>query len=129
MTTWIASRHTLEHETEAAGERSRGRAWQRQALAGTLEQTLQPRHSVCGGLPAWPRVPHDNRDAAAEPLREIIAVLRDPAITISDQVMRSLVQLTTHPASPLYGQYSTQARYRAFAIAAELRVPASSLAA
>lgn len=84
---------------------------------------------MCGGLPAWPRVPHDNRDAAAEPMREIIAVLRDPAITISDQVMRSLVQLTTHPASPLYGQYSTQARYRAFAIAAELRVPASSLAA
>ena len=84
---------------------------------------------MCGGRPAWPRVPHDNRDAAAEPLREIIAVLRDPAVTISDQVMRQVVQLTSDPASPLYGQYSTQARYRAFALAAELRVRANALAA
>jgi hypothetical protein len=84
---------------------------------------------VRGGLPAWPRIPHDNRDAAAEPLREIIALLRDPAITISDQIIRGVVQLTMHPASPLYGQYSTQARYRAFALAAELRVRANSLAA
>ena len=129
MATWITSRQKLEHEAGTAGERPRARLSERQRLAGTLEQTLQPRHSVSGGRPDWPRVPHDNRDAAAEPLREIIAFLRDPSTIVSDQVFRRLVGLTTHPASPLYAQYSTQARFRAFALAAELRAGANSLAA
>ena len=129
MATWITSRHILEHEAEKVGDRSRTRRRQRQRLAGTLEMTLQPRHSVRRRLPDWPRIPHDNRDAAAEPLRQIIAVLRDPSTIISDQVFRRLVELTTHPASPLYGQYSTQARFRAFALAAELRAGANSVAA
>lgn len=129
MATWITPRHILEHEAETAGDRSQACRRQRQRLAGTLELTLQPRHSLHRGLPDSPRIPHDNRDAAAEPLRQIIALLRDPSTIISDHVFRRVVELTTHPASPLYGQYSTQARFRAFALAAELRVGANSLAA
>jgi hypothetical protein len=119
----------LEHEAERVGERRQARLRQRRRLAGTLETTLQPRYSARGGQLRWPRIPHDNRDAAAEPLREIIALLRDPAIAIPDQIFRRIVELTTHPAAPLYGQYTTQARFRAFALAAELRVRAHSLAA
>jgi hypothetical protein len=85
--------------------------------------TLQPRYAVRHGLRSRPRIPHDNRDAAAAPVREIISLLRDPSVCIPDDVMRRVMALTTHPASPLYGQYSTQARFAAFAVAAELKKP------
>ena len=90
-------------------------------LAGTLEMTLEPRYAARRGSRIWPRIPHDNRDAAAVPVREIISLLRDPSISIPDHLWRRVVALTTHPASPLYGQYSAQARLAAFAVAADLR--------
>jgi hypothetical protein len=90
-------------------------------LAGTLEMTLEPRLATRRGLRIWPRIPHDNRDAAAVPVREIVSLLRDPSISVPDDIWRRVVALTTHPASPLYGQYSTQARLAAFAVAADLR--------
>ena len=83
--------------------------------------TLEPRYAARRGLRNWPRVAHDNRDAAAAPVREIISLLRDPSISIPDDVFRRAVALVTHPASPLYGQYSTQARFAAFAVLADLR--------
>ena len=83
--------------------------------------TLEPRYATRRGLRIWPRIPHDNRDAAAVPVHEIVSLLRDPSISIPDDIWRRVVALTTHPASPLYGQYSNQARLAAFAVAADLR--------
>ena len=124
MATRTTSRHVLEQQatrrTIARQRVSRGRRY----LAGTLEMTLQPRYAARRGLRSWPRVPHDNRDAAAAPVREIISLLRNPSVSIPDDVLRRVMALTTHPASPLYGQYSTQARFAAFALAADLRTRA-----
>jgi hypothetical protein len=60
------------------------------------------------------------------PLREIIA-LRDPSTIVSDQVFDA--SWNSRRTRRRLGQYSTQARFRAFALAAELRAGASSLAA
>lgn len=117
--TYVLERQTARQTTLPARV-SRGR----QDLAGALEMTLQPRHAVRRGLRSWPRIPHDNRDAAAGPVQELVSLLRNPSVSIPEDVLRRVMALTTHPASPLYGQYSTQARFAAFAVAAELRTRA-----
>ena len=121
MATRTESRRVLARQVPKSATARQRVSRRRQSLAGTLEMTLEPRYAVRRGLRSWPRVPHDNRDAAAGPVREIISLLRDPSVSIPDDVFRRIVALTTHPASPLYGQYSIQARYAAFAVAAELR--------
>lgn len=125
MATQVAFRQVLGQRARRADARQRASRG-RQRLAGTLETTLQPRFAARSELRSAQRVPHDNRDAAATPVWEIILLLRNPAVSISDAVLRRITGLTTHPASPLYGQYSTQARYAAFALAAELRTRAAA---
>ena len=122
--THTASTYVLERQTARQTTLPARVSRRRRNLAGTLEMTLEPRYAVRRGLRNWPRIPHDNRDAAAGPVREIISLLRDPSVSIPDDVLRRVTALTTHPASPLYGQYSTQARFAAFAMAAELRMRA-----
>jgi hypothetical protein len=129
MATWTAPTYVLERQAARQTIARKRVSHRRRSLAGTLEMTLQPKYAVRRGLRSWPRIPHDNRDAAAEPLKEIISLLRDPSVTIPDHVLRRVMTLATHPASPLYGQYSTRARFAAFALAAELRARADSLAA
>ena len=124
MATRTTSRSVLEQRAPHTATPRKHVSRRRRHLAGTLEMTLEPRYAARRGLRSWPRVPHDNRDAAAAPVREIVALLRNPAVSVPDEVFRRLVRLTTHPASPLYGQYSTQARHAAFALAAELRTHA-----
>jgi hypothetical protein len=120
MATQVASRRVLERQATRRADARQRLARERRTMADTLETTLQPRCVPGSG----PRVPHDNRDAAATPVREIILLLRNPAASISREALRRIAALTTHPASPLYGQYSAQARYAAFAIAADLRTSA-----
>jgi hypothetical protein len=124
MATRTASRHVLEQQATRRTIARQRVSRRRRSLAGTLEMTLQPRDAVRRGLRNWPRIPHDNGDAAAAPVREIISLLRNPSVSIPDDVLRRVTALTTHPASPLYGQYSTQARYAAFALASDLRARA-----
>jgi hypothetical protein len=124
MATRTAPRHVLEQQATRHTIPRQRASRKRRNLAGTLEMTLQPRYAVRRGLRSWPRIPHDNRDAAAAPVQEIISLLRDPSVSIPDDVLRRVMALATHPASPLYGQYSTQARLAAFALVAELRTRA-----
>jgi hypothetical protein len=103
---------TIVHERVSRGRRN---------LAGTLEMTLEPRVAVRRGLRSWPRVPRANRAAVAEPLAEIVALLRDPAVAISADASRRILKLATHPTSPVYGQYPNRAGFAVWSLLAELR--------
>jgi hypothetical protein len=103
---------TIVHERVSRGRRN---------LAATLEMTLEPRVAVRRGLRSWPRVPRANRAAVAEPLAEIAALLRDPAVAISADASRRILALATHPTSPVHGQYPNRAGFAVWSLLAELR--------
>jgi len=96
---------------------SRGR-W---SLAGTLEISLEtaltPRHA----MNYWPRIPYPNRVAVAEPMREIVSMLRNPGVEIAEQALPRILELASHPASPAFGSHPIEARYAAYALLDELR--------
>jgi hypothetical protein len=100
---------------------SRGR-W---SLAGTLEISLEtavtPRHA----MDYWPRIPYPNRVAVAEPMQEIVAMLRDPDVEIDEEALPRILELASHPASPAFGSHPIEARFAAFALLDELRSQAN----
>ena len=59
--------------------------------------------------------------AIAEPMQEIVSLLRDPDIEIPDEALGALLALATHPASPAFGPYPIQARFAAHSLLDDLR--------
>jgi hypothetical protein len=86
-----------------------------------LESELDPRQPLRHGLRLWTRIPAANRGAVAEPLRHIVALLRDPAVTISDRTLRNVLAFVTEPRSPAYGDYPNQAGFAAHSLVEEIR--------
>jgi hypothetical protein len=93
----------------------------RRSLAVTLEAALDPGHAIRWGVRTWPRIPRANRIAVAEPLREVAALLRDPAAEIPESALLRVMAFASHPKSPVYGRYPTQAGFAAHALADEVR--------
>ena len=91
----------------------------RRSLAAVVEGVLDPRYPQRHGLRPWPRIPHANRAAVVEPLERIVALLREPAITIPDRTLRRIMAFVTDPASPGYSQYPNQAGFAAYALLEE----------
>ena len=93
----------------------------RWSLAGTLEVSLEtaltPRHA----MDYWPRIPYPNRVAVAEPMQEIVSMLRDPAVEIAEEDLPRILELASHPASPAFGSHPIEARFAACALLDELR--------
>jgi hypothetical protein len=118
MTARIAPHHVLN--PRGLSEALRGAGSARSALAVTLELTLDPRRAARRGLPFWPRIPRANREAIAEPLRQIVGVLRDSRIAIPDGALARIRALATNPTSPAYGHYPNRARFAAWSLADEL---------
>ena len=96
----------------------------RHKLAAILESELDPRYPLRHGLRSWARIPSANRSAVGEPLLQIVMLLRDPAITISERTLRRVLAFVTDPASPVYGDYPTQAGFAAHALADDVRARA-----
>ena len=99
----------------------RGVSRRRWNLAGTLEITLEPALAPRHSLGYWPRIPYANRVAIAEPMQEIVALLRDPDIEIPDEALDRALALATHPASPAFGPHPIQARFAAHSLLDDLR--------
>ena len=120
MATWIAApRPPLLRRSRAAPRRAVSR--RRWNLAATLEILLDPAHAPGPRLNYWPRLPSANRAALAEPVQEIVAVLRDPGCEVVEADLERILSLATHPASPAYGRYPTQARFAAYSLAEDIR--------
>ena len=96
----------------------------RHKLAGILESELDPRYPLRHGLRSWARIPSANRAAVSEPVLQIVTLLRDPAITVSERTLRRVLAFVTDPASPVYGSYPTQAGFAAHALADDVRAQA-----
>jgi hypothetical protein len=92
----------------------------RRSLAGTIEISLEPSVTQRHTLNYWPRIPHANRTALAEPMQEIAVLLRDPEMTFTDDTLARILALATHPASPAFGPYPIQARFAAYSLLDEL---------
>jgi hypothetical protein len=101
----------------------------RRSVAAALEITLEPRLAQRRGLRSWPRIPRANRAVATEPLLEILALLRDPAITLPDDAVRCVLTLAICPTSALYGPYPNQALFAAHSLVNQLRARADGVAA
>jgi hypothetical protein len=126
MATWIA-----EPGREFSGCRAQTvsrpiSSRRRRTLAGTLEVLLAPAVAPRFTQEYWPRIPYANRVALAEPMQEIVAMLRDPAIVIADDALPRILAIATHPASPAFGSHPTQAQVTAYALLDELRTAADS---
>jgi hypothetical protein len=93
----------------------------RRSLAATLEVALEPEHVVRVGLRTWPRMPRANREAVAEPLREIASLLRDSEVVVPDRVLPEIMAFASHPSSPAFGRSPVRAGFLAHALADELR--------
>ena len=93
----------------------------RRNVAGVLDLTLQPAIAMRRGLRGGPRIPRANRTAVAEPLAEIVALLRDPEAAVSDDAARRVFALATNPTSALYGPYPNRAGFVVWSLLAELR--------
>lgn len=121
-------RYSLTHELPGRKARGPARApvsRSRRSLAVTLEAALDPLHAIRWGLRTWPRIPRANRAAVAEPLREVVTLLRDPAVPIPESTLQRVMAFTSHPRSPVYGRYPTQAGFAAHALADEVRAGAA----
>jgi len=90
-------------------------------LASTLEIAIEPALAPRHSLSYWPRIPYASRLAIAEPMQEIVSLLRDPETEISDELLERALALATHPASPAFGPYPIQARFAAYSLLDELR--------
>jgi hypothetical protein len=121
MATWIAAPRPplLRRGSHAAPRRAVSR--RRWSLAATVEILLDPAHAPGPRLNYWPRIPAANRVALAEPMQEIVTVLRDPGCEIAEADLERILCLATHPASPAYGSYPTQARFAAYSLAEDIR--------
>jgi hypothetical protein len=93
----------------------------RSRLASTLEITLEPAMAPKQSLSYWPRIPYPCRIAIAEPMQEIISLLRDPDVEFPDEALERALALATHPASPAFGPYPIQARFAAYSLLDDLR--------
>ena len=100
----------------------------RRSLAGIVEGALDPSFPQRHGLRPWPRIPQTNRAAVSEPLQRIAALLRDPAITVPDRTLRSVMGFVTDPASPAYGRYPNQAGFAAYSLLDEVSALSPHLA-
>jgi hypothetical protein len=99
----------------------------RRSIAAALEITLDPQLARRRALLYWPRIPRVNRAVVTEPLQEIVALLRDPEITVSEESLRQVMSLATHPTSPLYGPYVNNARFAAWELVDEVRASADGV--
>jgi hypothetical protein len=124
MATSTAAPGSVSHFRESRLGVSRSR-W---SLAGALEISLDPALAPGHGMNYWPRVPYPNRVAVAEPVHEIVSMLRDPSVEIADEALPRMLEFATHPASPAFGSYPIQARFAACAMLDELRSPADRVA-
>jgi hypothetical protein len=120
MATWAVPSQVVPRryrQTRTEWDVSRGR----KRLAGTLEISLDPQLARRRGLLHWPHIPCANRVAMAEPMEEIVLLLRNPAVSIPDDTLPRILALATHPESPAFGPYPNRARFAAWALADELR--------
>ena len=117
MTARIAP-HNVLHPRSAA---LRGAASARSSLATTIELSLDAPRAARRGLPFWPSIPRANREAIAEPLSQIVSLLRDSRIALTDGALARVRALATNPTSPLYGSYPNRARFAAWSLADELQ--------
>jgi hypothetical protein len=95
-------------------------------LAGTLEISLAPALAPRHSLGFWPRIPYATRVAIAEPMQEIVSLLRDPDVEIPDDGLERALALATHPASPAFGPHPVQARFAAYSLLDDLRPTVNS---
>jgi hypothetical protein len=101
-----------------AQERFRRR---REKLAVILERELDPHEPLRHRLGFWERIPATNRAAVGEPLAQIVVLLRDPAVTISERMLRTVLAFVTESRSHVYSEYPNQAGFAAQALVAEIR--------
>jgi hypothetical protein len=120
MATWIATPGLALLGRRGPALPQDGVSRRRRSLAGTIEISLEPSVAQRHALNYWPRIPTANRAALAEPMREIVSMLRDPAFTFTDDALARILALATHPASPAYGPYPIQARFAAYSLLDEL---------
>jgi hypothetical protein len=123
MATRIAPHHVLHPRSRR--EALRGAVSARRSLAVTIELSLEPQRAARRGLPFWPRIPRANREAIAEPLQQIVSLLRDSRIAIPDGVLARIRALATNPTSPAYGHYPNRARFVAWSLVDELQAGAT----
>jgi hypothetical protein len=97
----------------------------RRRLAEILESALDPRYPLRHALRSSPRIPSANRPAIDVPLRQIVTLLREPGITISQRTLRRVLTFATDPLSPAYGEYPTQAGFAAYSLVDEVRAHTS----
>ena len=120
MATWAAPSQAVPRRFQRTrGEPGVSRG--RRRLAGTLEISLDPKLAMRRGLVYWPHIPWENRVAMSEAMEEIVLLLRNPAVTISDDALQRILVLATHPESAAFGPYPNRARFAAWALADELR--------
>ena len=93
----------------------------RRKLAAIVEGALDPRHPLRHGLGSWARIPAANRAAVVGPLKQVVTLLRDPAVTISEQTLRRVLAFVTDQGSPVFGAYPNQAGFAAHALAEDIR--------
>ena len=120
MATWIATPGLALLGRRGPALPQDGVSRRRRSLAGTIEISLEPSLAQRHTLNYWPRIPYANRTALAEPMQEIVSMLRDPEFAFSDDALASILELATHPASPAFGPYPIQARFAAYSLLEEL---------
>jgi hypothetical protein len=122
MATWMAAQ-----DDDSPTARRRAVSRRRWSVASTIEILIEPALAPGPRLNAWPRIPHANRVALIRPMREIVALLRDPAIAIPEGAEERILALATHPSSSAFGRYPVQAHFYACALLDELQPAASVL--
>jgi hypothetical protein len=124
--------HSPSTRTRSAPRRTRQTVAQerflrrRQKLAVIVASALDPGHPLRHRLGPWERIPGANRDALSGPMEQIVILLRDPAVTISERTLRRVLAFVTDGSSPAYGEYPNQAGFAAHALAQEIASRARS---
>ena len=120
MATWTAGAGLEFLPVGLRRSRRREVSRRRWNLAGTIEILLEPSLAPGPRLNFWPRIPKANRAAIAEPMGEIVSLLRDPDREIREKALERVFTLVTHPGSPAYGYHPNRARFAAYALVEEL---------
>lgn len=128
MNTAIAIEHAIPRRTRQTIAQQKFLR-RRRRLAAIVENLLDPRYPLRHGLRSSPRIPAANRAAVADSLQQIVALLRDPAVTVPERALRRVLAFVTDPASPVYGAYRNQAGFAAHSLVDEVRGHAGRLAA
>jgi hypothetical protein len=121
MATWAAPSQTIPRRFLRTRSEQPDVSRGRKRLAATLEISLDPQLAMRRRLLHWPHIPWANRVAMAEAMEEIVLLLRNPAVAISEDALQRILALATHPESPAFGRYPNRARFAAWALADELR--------